>query len=111
MSTPKNLSKEEAYRHDVKGYLTGFVMAVVLTVIPFTMVANGGFSFDTVIGTIVILGLIQVVVHVRYFLHVDFSIDQREQLHLMLFSLLLLFLMAAGTIWVLYNMQTRMMGM
>ncbi|WP_206615586.1 cytochrome o ubiquinol oxidase subunit IV [Solirhodobacter olei] len=114
-SAPKtSMTKEEAaaaYSHDIKGYLTGFVLAVVLTVIPFGMVAMGGFGFGTVIGTIAVLGLIQMVVHVKYFLHVDFSADQREYLHLMLFSLLLLFIMAAGTIWILVNLQGRMMGM
>ncbi len=110
MSAPHNLSPAEAYRHDLKGYLTGFVLAVVLTVIPFAMVAKGGMSFNTVIGTIVVLGLIQVVVHVRYFLHVDLSPERREDLYIILFSALLLFIMAAGTIWILANLQDRMMG-
>ena len=109
MSAAQNLSKEEALKHDVKGYLTGFVMAVGLTVIPFAMVAIGGFGTGTVLGVIAVLGLIQVVVHVRYFLHVDMSEAHKEERHLLAFSVLLLFIMAAGTIWVLYNMNGRMM--
>ena len=108
MSAPKNLSNEEAYAHDMKGYLTGFVIAAVLTIIPFAMVAMG-VSTGVALGTIAILGLIQVLVHVRYFLHVDLSPEHREDLHLLLFSALLLFIMAAGTLWVLYNMNYRMM--
>ena len=109
MSAAQNLSKEEAYKQDVKGYLTGFAAAVVLTVIPFAMVAIGGFGTGTVLGAIAILGLIQVVVHVRYFLHVDMSEAHQEERHLLAFSVLLLFIMAAGTVWVLVNMGNRMM--
>jgi len=106
-----NLSPAEAYRHEVRGYLTGFALAVALTAVPFAMVWMGGFSTVTVIAVIAVLGMIQTAVHVRYFLHVDGSIDHREELNLLLFSLLLLFLMAAGTVWVVVNMNTRMMGM
>ncbi len=49
--------------------------------------------------------------HVRYFLHVDMSEAHQEERHLLIFSVLLLFIMAAGTVWVLVNMGDRMMPM
>ncbi len=113
MSSPQG-SKPDAqgYRHDLRGYLTGFGLAVVLTVIPFALVAMGD-TLDraTVIAVVAGLGVVQLFVHLRYFLHVDFSREEREKVYLLAFSALLLFLMAAGTIWVLVNMNTRMMGM
>lgn len=108
MSTPKNLSKEEAYKHDLMGYVTGLVLAAVLTIIPFSAVIFG-MSTGMALWIIGVLGVIQLVVHVRYFLHVDLSPESRDDLHLLLFSALLLFIMAAGTLWVLYNMNYRMM--
>ena len=109
MATTHTLSPEASYRHEVRGYLTGFCLAVALTLVPFAMVWSGAFGTAAVIGVIAVLGLIQVAVHVRYFLHVDGSLDHREELHLLIFSLLLLFLMAGGTIWVVLNMNMRMM--
>lgn len=44
-------------------------------------------------------GLAHIVVHFRFFLHVDLSRQKREDLELILFSLLLLAIMAGGTIW------------
>lgn len=108
MSTPNNLSKEEGYKHDLQGYVTGLVLALILTVIPFSAVIFG-MSTGMALWLIAILGLIQICVHVRYFLHVDLSPERREDLHLLLFSGLLLFIMAAGTIWVVLNMNYRMM--
>lgn len=111
MSAPKELSPQDAYRHDLRGYLTGFALAAGLTIVPFAMVALGGFARDTLLAVIALLGLVQIVVHVRYFLHVDLSPEKREDLHLILFSALILAIMVAGTIWIMVNLNMRMMGM
>lgn len=109
MSAPHNLSPEQAYRHEVQGYLTGFGLAVVLTVVPFALVAMGSVSTVTALWIVGVLGLVQIVVHVRYFLHVDLSPEKREELYLMLFSGTLLAIMIAGMLWILFNLYTRMM--
>ena len=84
-------------------------MAAILTIIPFAVVASGTFSTIAILWLIGILGLLQIVVHVRYFLHVDLSLERREELYLMLFSGALLTLMIAGMLWLLFNLHTRMM--
>jgi cytochrome o ubiquinol oxidase operon protein cyoD len=109
MLVPKNLSPKAAYRHELRGYQTGFVLAAILTIIPFALVASGTFSTIAILWLIGILGLLQIVVHVRYFLHVDLSPGRREELYLMLFSGALLTLMIAGMLWLLFNLHTRMM--
>ena len=57
---------------DVKSYVIGFVLSVILTVIPFWMVMEGDFSKGTTIWSIVTLGLVQIWVHLKYFLHLNF---------------------------------------
>ncbi len=53
----------------VKSYLIGFVLAVVLTVIPFWMVMSGDFS-RTVNGVVIaITAVLQMLVHLVFFLH------------------------------------------
>ena len=64
-----------------------------------------------VLAVIAVLVLVQVLVHLRYFLHIDFSRQKREDLQLILFSALILLLMAGGTLWVLANLAERMMPM
>lgn len=109
MLAPKNLTPEDAYHHDVRGYQTGFILAAILTIIPFALVASGAFSTIAILWVIGILGLIQIFVHVRYFLHVDLSPERREELYLMLFSGSLFIVMVAGMLWILFNLHTRMM--
>ena len=108
MLVTKNLSSKAAYRHDLRGYQTGFILAAILTIIPFALVASGTFSTIAVLWFIGVLGLLQIVVHVRYFLHVDLSPERREELYLMLFSGALLAVMIAGMLWLLFNLYTRM---
>lgn len=100
---------DEAYRRELRGYWTGFALAAFLTIIPFAMVADRVFPATTVLWVIGVLGLLQVVAHIRYFLHVDLSPERREELCLMLFSGALLALMIAGMLWILLNLYTRMM--
>src|SRR5262249_52876855 len=54
----------------LKGYLTGFVLSVILTAIPFWLVMTGKLgSNEATAVVILVLGAIQIVVHMIYFLH------------------------------------------
>jgi cytochrome o ubiquinol oxidase operon protein cyoD len=105
----KYVNRDTAYRQGRRGYVTGFLFAAVLTIAPFYLVDAGALSTIGLLWAIGILGVIQVVVHIRYFLHVDFSPERREELYLLLFSVALLVLMIAGMLWILFNMYWRMM--
>jgi len=111
MSNLRQQSKADAYRHDLRGYQTGFALAVILTIVPFALVATGTLSTMAALWVIGVLGLVQIAVHVRYFLHVDLSPEKREELSLMVFSASLLVVMIAGMLWILFNMNARMMPM
>jgi cytochrome o ubiquinol oxidase subunit IV len=111
MSSLKQQSKADAYRHELRGYQTGFALAAILTIVPFALVAAGTLSTMTVLWVVGVLGLAQIIVHVRYFLHVDLSPEKREELSLMVFSGSMLVVMIAGMLWILFNMSTRMMPM
>jgi cytochrome o ubiquinol oxidase operon protein cyoD len=54
------------------------------------------------------LAVAQIVVHFRYFLHIGWH-SHRDDLQLVLFTGLILFLMVGGTIWILFNLHERMM--
>ena len=97
-------------RRELRQYLIGFVFALILTVVPFALVAWGGLSFGTALSVIGVLAILQGVVQLRFFLHIDLSTQKREDLHLILFTVLLLSIMAAGTIWIMANLATRMIG-
>ena len=89
-------------------YLIGIVLAVILTAIPFGLVATGALSKSTTIGVIVAAALIQIVVHLRFFLHIGLS-TPRENLVAIAFACVLIFIMVGGTLWIMFDLYNRMM--
>ncbi len=90
-------------------YVFGYGIALLLTCTAFDLVyfhlLDGRQAFYTVLG----LGVVQMVVHFRCFLHIDLRRSARADLQLILFSSLIIALMVGGTLVILLNLQQRMM--
>ncbi|WP_279237453.1 cytochrome o ubiquinol oxidase subunit IV [Dyella sedimenti] len=94
------------------GYMTGFVLAVVLTVIPFWLVM--GHVFDTSsTAAVVILGLaaVQIVVHMIYFLHMNAKSEGGWNMLALVFTIVLVVITLSGSIWIMYHLNHNMMPM
>ncbi|MGH8226296.1 MAG: cytochrome o ubiquinol oxidase subunit IV [Steroidobacteraceae bacterium] len=94
-------------RGEFLSYVWGAALALLLTLAAFGMVHWGGAPRTTVLYTIGALGLVQMIVHFRLFLHIGIK-QQREDLHLILFSALLLAIMIGGTVWIMTSLAYRM---
>ena len=93
-----------------KGYMTGFVLAVILTAIPFWLVMGKVFpSSSTTAFVIVAIAAVQVVVHMIYFLHMNTRSEGGWSLLALGFTVVVLFIMLAGSIWVMYHLNANMM--
>lgn len=91
--------------------LIGFALAVALTLVAFGLcVAQIGAPWVRV-SLVAVLAVLQIVVHLRFFLRLDLSRSRREDLQLILFALLLIVLMVGGSLWILWSLQQRMMPM
>jgi cytochrome o ubiquinol oxidase operon protein cyoD len=96
-------------RGSLKSYLTGFVLALILTAIPFAMVMSGAWSTAAALAGIFSAGLVQILVHLHYFLHLDTSSAARWNVLALIFTLLILALFVGGTLWIMFNLNYRMM--
>jgi cytochrome o ubiquinol oxidase subunit IV len=96
----------------LRSYITGFVLSVVLTSIPFWLVM-GNVLDDTLRTSIVIMGLaaVQIVVHMIYFLHMNTKSEGGWTFIALAFTLTLVVITLAGSIWVMYHMDQNMMPM
>ena len=95
-----------------KGYVTGFVLSVILTAIPFWLVM-GNVLDDTLKTSIVIMALaaVQIVVHMIYFLHMNTKSEGGWTFLALAFTLTLVVITLVGSIWVMYHMDQNMMPM
>lgn len=93
-----------------KEYLTGFVLSVVLTAIPFWLVMAKVLPTPG-ITTLVILAfaMVQVVVHMVYFLHMNPKSEGGWNLLALIFTAVLLVIVLIGTLWVMHHMNANMM--
>lgn len=91
-------------------YITGFIFALVLTGIPFALVAMELLPRMTMLVVIAVLAIVQVVVHLRYFLHIDLKATPRENILVMAFAAVLIFIMVGGSLWIMLDLNARMMS-
>jgi cytochrome o ubiquinol oxidase operon protein cyoD len=93
-----------------KGYMTGFVLSIILTAVPFWLVMGNVFANSTTTA-FVILGFaaVQMVVHMIYFLHMNSKSEGGWNMLALMFTLVLVVITLAGSIWVMYHMNANMM--
>lgn len=89
--------------------LTGFALAAILTALPFAAVYGQWFSRGATLWLIALAAVIQIVVHLHFFLGVGFAGKHRERITSLLFACVLMFIMVGGTLWVMSNLNWRMM--
>ena len=93
----------------IRTYASGFVLAIVLTAIPFGLVIYGALSRPAVIAVIISAAVVQVIVHLHYFLHVNASSRARWNVLALLFTILIMTLIVGGSIWIMSHLDYRLM--
>jgi len=96
------------YRRELRDYLIGIGLAILLTLVPFGLVHWPVLARSGLYLAIGACAIVQGAVHLRFFLHINPPRQNTDDLHLVLFTSLILFLMVGGTIWILGNLATRM---
>ncbi len=96
-------------RGSLKAYLTGFVLALVLTAVPFALVMSRAVSPAAALAAIFSAAVVQILVHLYYFLHLDTSSEGRWNLLAVLFTLIIMALFVGGSLWIMWNLYYRMM--
>jgi cytochrome o ubiquinol oxidase operon protein cyoD len=121
MSSPAESahSMVESHAHGTAGshgslrdLVIGFVLSVVLTAIPFWLVM-GGVIPDKRLTAYVIMGFaaVQIVVHMVYFLHMNQKSEGGWTMLALIFTLVIVGITLAGSLWVMHHMNTNMMPM
>jgi len=94
----------------LRGYLTGFMAAIVLTAIPFWLVMGKAFSSSTVTSAVILaFAGVQVVVHMVYFLHMNAKSEGGWNLLALVFTVMLVVIALSGSLWVMYHLNHNMM--
>lgn len=87
----------------------GFVLALSLTVFAYLIVVNHWLQTVWTLVAIVILAVLQLVVQLVFFLHLGREKKPRWNLSAFFFMLIFLFIVVAGSVWIMYNLNYNMM--
>jgi cytochrome o ubiquinol oxidase operon protein cyoD len=93
----------------MRPYIIGIIAALVLTAIPFGLVAMEALSRSTTLVIIAVFAVIQILVHLRFFLHIGLESTPRENLIALAFAGVLIFIMVGGSLWIMFDLYHRMM--
>lgn len=99
---------DAARKRDLRQYIVGYAAALGLTLVSFALVWQGLVAWLTALSVLSVLAIVQIIVHFHFFLHIDLEKSHRDDLYLILFTVLIVALMVAGTIWILYDQHARM---
>lgn len=94
----------------MSGYVIGFVLSVILTAIPFWLVMNNVIASSSLAAfAILAFAVVQIVVHMIFFLHLNAKSEGGWNMLALIFTLVLLVIMLAGSMWVMHHLNANMM--
>ncbi len=92
------------------GYMTGFVLSIILTAIPFWLVMAKVFDKPSTTAFVVLgFAVVQIVVHMVYFLHMNTKSEGGWTILALIFTIMLVVIMLSGSLWVMYHLNHNMM--
>jgi cytochrome o ubiquinol oxidase operon protein cyoD len=100
---------EEENHSTYGGYFIGFVLSVILTAASFWVVLHGGFTPENALIGLGILAVVQIVVHLFFFLHLSTAQSQRWNVISFGFTVMTAVIVIGGTLWIMHNVSMNMM--
>ena len=90
--------------------MIGFGLSVILTAIPFWLVMSGVLVNPQLTGIVIMaFAVVQIVVHMIYFLHMNTKSENGWTMMALIFTVVVVVIILAGSLWVMHNMNTHMM--
>ncbi|MYL99660.1 cytochrome o ubiquinol oxidase subunit IV [Novosphingobium sp. FGD1] len=108
--------KHDAMEHGGHGsmreYVVGFILSVVLTAIPFWLVMSGAIPDGRTTALVIMaFAIVQIVVHMIYFLHMNTKSENGWTVMALIFTIVIVVIALSGSLWVMYHLNTNMMPM
>ena len=93
-----------------KSYMTGFILSVILTAIPFWLVMTNAIeNKNWTIAIVVAFAVVQIVVHMVYFLHMNTTSDAGWTMMALIFTIIVVVIALSDSLWVMYHLNVNMM--
>jgi cytochrome o ubiquinol oxidase operon protein cyoD len=112
IATGAEEAKRLLARPTLTGYVVGFVLSILLTLVAYFFVTDhlsqGVFSLNFLVPLIIILALAQFAVQVVFFLHLGTESKPRWKLAVFLFMIGIVAILVVGSLWIMHSLNVRM---
>lgn len=92
----------------LRSYLLGFVLVLILMGTGFSMVL-GGVSRSVALAGVAVSALVQMAVHLVFFLRMNQSFDRRRNLLAYLFAVVIIIVLVTGSLGIMHHLHQNMM--
>jgi len=94
-----------------RGYIIGFILALGLTVASFYFARSTLVWQPSIPALLIVLAIAQMGVHLVFFLHITTGPDNTNNVLALAFGVLIVFLIIAGSLWIMANLNAHMPSM
>jgi len=86
-------------------YFLVLILLSILSILPFLVTIYRVFSKNYILLTIILCMFLQTLVHIKFFLHLDFSFKNRWRVISLVFSIIVGIIILFGSIWIMKNLN------
>lgn len=101
--------EQNAQHGSVMSYVTGFILAVALTLVAYVLAVNHILTGGALTAAIMGLAAIQLLVQLIFFLHFGRDKEARWMSATFYFMLMILVIIVGGSLWIMHNLNYNMM--
>lgn len=88
-----------------KEYITGLILSIIFTVIPFAIVMTGAMSGATALLVIAACAVAQLLVQAIFFLHMNTSSEQSWNVMTGIYSVTIFIVLIIGSMWIFNHLN------
>ncbi|WP_219836815.1 cytochrome o ubiquinol oxidase subunit IV [Paenibacillus sp. R14(2021)] len=85
----------------LKSYIIGFILSIVLTLIPLIIVFKTNMGKTAVIATIIAMAIIQLLVQLLFFMHIREGEKPRYNVMALILGLFIVVVIVLGSVWIM----------
>lgn len=100
---------QKKWQGSLSSYLFGFIISLLLTGAAYFLVITQFFTDTALVFTVIGLGILQAIAQLLFFLHIG-KVTKPYWESIVFFSMILvLIIIVTGTLWVMFDLNSRMM--
>jgi cytochrome o ubiquinol oxidase operon protein cyoD len=101
---------KKEWHGSIRSYEIGFIASLLLTTLAFLLVLSKALTGPPLVYSLIGLALTQAIIQMLFFLHLGQEARPRWETMVFLFMVLLLLIIVLGSLWIMYDLNDRVMS-